>query len=110
MARVTIEAWKCDVCGWTWIPESASDPARCPSRKCRSSHWNSGKVESPKAEKMIIARDSEKPREKPKAEPAKPIELEIPKVITDRAELAAGRYEKPAHAANCKCFSCKPRK
>ena len=73
MARVKIEAWKCDVCGWTWIPESTKEPERCPSRKCRSIRWNSGKVE-----KMIIARDTEpeKPKAIPKAtETEKPVKV-----------------------------------
>ena len=70
MAEVTVKAWKCDVCGWTWIPESASVPVQCPSRKCRSSKWNSGK--GPKAEKMIIAKPEKlRVREIKKPKPAK---------------------------------------
>ncbi len=79
MARVTIEAWKCDVCAWTWIPESTSEPARCPSRQCRSSRWNAGKIERPKPEKMIILKpcETEKPRAQ-EIESPKPAAREIP--------------------------------
>jgi hypothetical protein len=41
--KLMMEVCKCDVCSWAWLPEGSEDPLRCPSRKCRSRHWNDGK-------------------------------------------------------------------
>lgn len=46
MARVTIEAWKCEQCGHIWIPQAIEVPRQCPSRKCRSVKWNLSVVQS----------------------------------------------------------------
>ena len=67
MVRVTREIWKCDVCAWEWIPESASVPERCPSRKCRSRNWNGGVVEPEKPKTK--EREPERAKPTPKMEP-----------------------------------------
>lgn len=39
--------WKCDDCGHEWLAGGEKKPARCPSRKCRSSHWDHENVGVP---------------------------------------------------------------
>lgn len=73
MSRITMEVWKCDVCGWAWIPESQKTPERCPSRICRSSRWNGA------ARPETVVTPKAKP-ERPKApEIQKPMEPEMPR-------------------------------
>ena len=100
MSRVTIEVWKCDDCGWKWIPESTTEPERCPSRKCRSTTWNGGKSEAKKASKMITSARVDKPveieRAKVEREIPRPIERESPRVIE-----AVKAETKPAKLKNC---------
>ena len=38
--RITIVVNQCDDCGHRWIGKR--DAKRCPSRKCRSTAWNTG--------------------------------------------------------------------
>jgi hypothetical protein len=40
MGETTVVAWKCDVCGWTWMKTEVAEPEACPNRKCRSRKWN----------------------------------------------------------------------
>jgi predicted Zn-ribbon and HTH transcriptional regulator len=42
MAIVTVKAFRCDNCGFTWLPQRAGKklPERCPSRQCRTRQWN----------------------------------------------------------------------
>jgi len=41
MAKVTVTAFQCDVCGHPWLPKDETKlPERCPSRSCRSVSWN----------------------------------------------------------------------
>lgn len=54
--------------------------------------------------------------EKPRASP-KPIEREIPKATDEPKQkpiierlASAVNYQSPAHAENCRCYSCKPPK
>jgi hypothetical protein len=34
------KAWKCDLCGHTWLAVSSEPPQQCP--KCRKRHWHDG--------------------------------------------------------------------
>jgi hypothetical protein len=46
MATIKADAYRCDVCGYRWLPRADKWPKRCPDRKCRSSKWDSGKLET----------------------------------------------------------------
>ncbi len=39
MAKVTVEAWKCERCGHVWMPRDEAKPKVCP--KCKSPYWDS---------------------------------------------------------------------
>ena len=98
MASIQVEAWKCDLCGHIWIKQPGVIPKQC--AKCRTRVWNCDS-ESPKAEKMIIARDP-KPRAR---EIEKPAVREVEADPQPAIPLAAS-YSRPAHAATCKCGMC----
>lgn len=86
MAKIKADAWKCDLCGHVWLVGEMC-PKQC--AKCRSRIWNcdgSKVVESPAV--VVVA-----PTSKPAA-----------RIVTETA------YQRPAHAANCRCFQCKPPK
>jgi len=51
MAIIQREVCECDVCGHQWIPEKP-EPARCPSRKCRSAVWNRNQDAAPEPPKQ----------------------------------------------------------
>src|SRR5678809_1540495 len=38
MAKVRLQAWKCERCGHQWIPRSSKIPTVCP--KCKSPYWS----------------------------------------------------------------------
>ena len=61
MARTySIAVNVCDQCGHRWLPEGKS--GRCPSRKCRSTHWNdSGATIDAEEEALIPAPRSAAP-------------------------------------------------
>lgn len=67
----------CERCGFEWLPK-VELPERCPSRKCRSRHWNSATVEKQfrEATPRVIAQATE-PEYRP---PAPSIALNIPGV------------------------------
>lgn len=44
MSTVSQKIWHCDICGFEWVKTEGIIPAQCPSRKCRSRRWNSGRV------------------------------------------------------------------
>lgn len=42
--RYDVPVMECDECGHKWLQEAKELPKRCPSRKCRSLKWNTGKA------------------------------------------------------------------
>jgi len=45
MAIVHREVYRCDECGWDWIPRKKGEvPENCPNRECRSRRWNDGRT------------------------------------------------------------------
>ena len=104
MASITIEAWKCDLCGHIWIKQAGVIPKQC--AKCRTRIWNcDGQGEEPT--QMII---------EPTKKSSRPIERETLAARVERATFApvpkasGPQYERPAHAENCACYSCRPPK
>ena len=38
MAKISIEAYKCERCGHVWVKRGRVEPKVCP--KCKSPYWN----------------------------------------------------------------------
>ena len=43
--KVKLWCWRCEVCGFEWLVKFAGKrrpivPEQCPSKACRSRHWN----------------------------------------------------------------------
>jgi len=71
MACITIEAWKCDLCGHVWLKQAGVTPKQC--AKCRTRIWNSDS-DGEKAAQMIIEKKPETPRAIPLIERVRQIE------------------------------------
>lgn len=41
MAKIKIDAYKCERCDHVWVPRDEKEPKVCP--KCKSPYWNSPK-------------------------------------------------------------------
>lgn len=40
MGREEVLAYRCDVCGYKWLPRGNEIPVRCPARDCRARGWD----------------------------------------------------------------------
>lgn len=61
MSFISRGVWKCDDCGHEWLAGTANKPARCPSRKCRSTHWDHDGVpvdEPAQRQKVVLKTDA----------------------------------------------------
>ena len=52
MGRVTLDGFRCERCGHTWVPRATTegDPVICP--KCKSPYWNKPKLTKTMAKKF----------------------------------------------------------
>jgi hypothetical protein len=129
--RVNRDCWKCEYedCGWIWLAKGDEPPEKCAGCRCRRWHTpgseevvevsaparkSSGKLNAQDEKRMaeLNGRFDEHIRD----EMEKPSRLarimaSVPEVRT-AAEILPPRsiYQKPAHAANCGCLSCRPPK
>ena len=97
MGKVTVEAWKCDLCGHVWLAGN-THPKQC--AKCRTRVWNCDSEAGKTEPKMITSARVDKPveieRAKVEREIPRPIERESPRVIE-----AVKAETKPAKLKNC---------
>jgi len=136
--RVNRDCWKCEYedCGWIWLAKGDEPPEKCAG--CRRRRWHTpGSVEvvevsaSPrktipprkKSNGKLNAHDEKRMAELNgrfdehiRDEMEKPSRLarimaSVPEV-RPAAEILAPQsiYQRPAHAANCGCLSCRPPK
>lgn len=42
MGQEMVSAYRCDVCGYKWLPRKSTVPVFCPAVDCRSRRWNNG--------------------------------------------------------------------
>ncbi len=107
MIRHDVPVCECDECGHKWISE-AGTPDRCPSRKCRSTKWDTNKGGKPK-------RAFKAPAVKTASNEFLTIDQVVDRYIRPAAqaymehEAEAVAY-RPSHAETCKCLMCNPPK
>lgn len=46
MARTTVDAFKCERCGYVWVPRTEVKPTICPH--CKSPYWDKPRVRQQK--------------------------------------------------------------
>jgi hypothetical protein len=67
MACITVDAWKCDICGYVWMKKPGVMPVQCAKSKCRSRIWNCEAGEAPAKTEIP------KPQRVPQVESVRPI-------------------------------------
>jgi hypothetical protein len=129
--RITRDCWKCEYpeCGHIWIATGEDPPEQC--AKCKKRKWHTPgseevvEVSAParKSNGKLNAHDKKRMAELNgrfdehlQDEMEKPSRLarimaSVPEV-RPAAEILAPQsiYQRPAHAANCGCLSCRPPK
>lgn len=62
MARILIEGFLCERCGYRWVPRHGTDnePKVCP--KCKSAYWNKPRKLDWPAGKRAIQHDKRSPK------------------------------------------------
>lgn len=129
--KVSRDCWKCEYpeCGHIWIATGEDPPEQC--AKCKKRKWHTdGLIEvSAPQRKTVTARKKSNGKLSPRDEKRmtelndrfeehiqdemeKPTRLArvmaaVPEV-RPAVDIVSPVYEKPSHAPNCSCYSCRP--